>query len=97
MSASLCLCALLFWSPGSVAEEDHVNARRLREAGSILPFETILRQVLAERGGRVLEVGLEQTSGGYIYEIEILDHSGVVWEIEVDAVTGHKMKEQREE
>lgn len=93
----LSLGILLLMSLASAADQDHLDARRLSEAGSILPFDTIVSRLLTEREGRVLEAALQQLSGSYVYDIEILDANGVVWEIEVDAVTGRKLREMREE
>jgi uncharacterized membrane protein YkoI len=38
--------------------------------------------------GRILEVELERSQSGYIYEIEFVDKKGVVLEMKFDAATG---------
>jgi uncharacterized membrane protein YkoI len=43
----------------------------------------------------VLEVELEEEQGHYIYEIELLDARGRVWNLEFDARTG-RLVEDRE-
>jgi uncharacterized membrane protein YkoI len=68
--------------------DDHDEARELYQAGEIQPLETIVEQAQAQRPGRVLEVELETEHDRYIYELEILDPQGVVWELEFDARTG---------
>ncbi len=88
------LLAVLF---GAIADDDHMDARRLRQTGQILPLETILEIVGRQHPGRVLEVELERESDGYIYEIEILGPSGQVWEVEIDAVNGRLLKSERED
>jgi len=89
--------ALLLLATTGLADDDHIEARRLVETGSILPLESILDQVQAQRPGRILEVELEREDGGYIYEIELLDESGQVWELELDAVTGETLEQELEE
>jgi uncharacterized membrane protein YkoI len=70
------------------ADEDHALARRLREAGEIRPLEEISARARAAKAGEVLETELERSGGRYVYEMEILDAQGQVWELELDAKTG---------
>lgn len=79
-----------------MADDDHEQARRLREAGDILPLETILQRAQARHPGRVLEVELESEHGRHVYEIEILDAQGVVQELYVDAHSGELLKTETE-
>ena len=90
---------LLILAPlaGVLADNDHMEARRLVETGSILPLEQILESVHKRWRGRILEVELESERGGYIYEIELLDTQGAVWELEIDAVTGQLLKTEEED
>lgn len=81
----------------ALADEDHLDARRLLQAGQILPLEIILDKVTRDYPGRILEVELEQESEGYVYELEILDASGVIWEVEIDAESGRLLKSERED
>ena len=77
-------------------DHDHDQARRLREAGDILPLETILQRAQARHPGRVLEVELESEHGSHVYEIEILDAQGVVQELYFDAHSGELLKTETE-
>jgi uncharacterized membrane protein YkoI len=94
LALSMLLLPILFVA---VADEDHVDALRLKQAGQILPLEVILETLGRQYPGRVLEVELERPAGGYVYEIQILDPSGVVWEVEIDAVNGRLLKSERED
>jgi uncharacterized membrane protein YkoI len=94
VALSVVLSLALF---GAIADDDHLDARRLKQAGQIMPLEAILETVRERYPGRVLEVELERESEGYIYEIEILDRSGEVWELEIDAVNGRLLKSERED
>jgi uncharacterized membrane protein YkoI len=71
-----------------MAKEDHVAARKLRDAGDILPLEAIAERARRAKPGAILETELEFTRGRYVYEIEILDEAGQVWELKLDAKTG---------
>ncbi|MET0065479.1 MAG: PepSY domain-containing protein [Candidatus Thiodiazotropha sp.] len=81
-----------------VAGEDaHDAARRLTEQGVILPLHEILTHLGKLQKGRVLELELEQKRGRYVYEIELLDEQGRVWEFLVDAQDGRVLRRDRED
>jgi len=81
----------------SAHASDHLEARALVEAGTILPLEFILNQVKIEHPGRILEVSFEKESEGYVYELELLDREGRVWELEYDAATGKLLEKELED
>ncbi|WP_235272703.1 PepSY domain-containing protein [Methylotenera versatilis] len=74
------------------AEEDYQLAKKLRQQGEILPLEKILAFARAKKNGEVLETEFEKKGGRYIYEVEILDIQGQVWELKLDAKTGQLIK-----
>ena len=78
-------------------DDDHLEARRLVEGGTVQPLESILKRVRVHHPGRILEVELEGEGGRYIYEVELLDDSGQVWELKMDAVTGEMLEQERED
>lgn len=98
-TALLLMTLMLLNSTHALAdnEHDHDKARELREAGKILPLETILSKVKKEKMGRVLEVELEKKQGRYYYELELLDNEGIVWEQMIDARTGEFRERKRED
>ena len=75
---------------------DHDDARALREQGAIVPLEEVLRAATAQHPGRVVEVELERKGEAYVYEIELLDAAGEVWELKYDARTGVLLGEESE-
>jgi uncharacterized membrane protein YkoI len=79
------------------ADADHLTARRLRDAGQILSLERIAERAHAEKPGEILETELKQKHGRYIYEIEILDNGGRVWELKFDARSGALIKLEKED
>ncbi|MES9906200.1 MAG: PepSY domain-containing protein, partial [Sedimenticola sp.] len=62
-------------------DDDHIIARELLLSGKILSLEQILEKLRPEHPeARILEVELEQKDERIVYEIELLDSEGVVWE-----------------
>ncbi len=92
------MIAILITGSGfALAEEGHHRAKRLKDAGDILPLEKIIEKAREKHTGTLLETELEERKGRFIYEIELLDKDGVVWELKFDAKTGDllKMKEEK--
>jgi uncharacterized membrane protein YkoI len=83
---------MLLNSTSIVAEEDYELARKLSQQGHILPLEKILTFARAQKKGEVLDTELEKKHGRYLYEVEILDVKGQVWEVKLDAKTGQLIK-----
>jgi len=98
MKKPLLFGAILLLLVGNAAfgNDDHEAARRLSEAGEILPLETILQRAQQHQPGRVLEVEFDNDRGQYIYEVEILNTKGIVWELELDAQTGQLLERKQE-
>jgi uncharacterized membrane protein YkoI len=75
-------------SPIVLADDDHIEARRLLDSGEILPLEVILKNVKQTHPGKILEVELDKEDGRIVYEVEILGKDGVVKEVYINAITG---------
>jgi len=78
-------------------EDEHDHARRLRREGAIVSLETVADAVQRVRPGELLKVELERERGRYVYEVEILDADGHVWELRFDARDGSLLKEEAED
>ena len=78
------------------ADDDHNRARSLKEAGEILPLEQVIEKAKKERPGRLLEAELKEKEGRFIYELELLDEKGVVWELKYDAKSGRLLKTKQD-
>ncbi|MFV1984022.1 MAG: PepSY domain-containing protein [Thiohalomonadales bacterium] len=72
------------------------DARTLRLEGKILPLEKILENAKTIHGGKVLEAELEKKQSRYIYEIELIDENGTVWELKYDATTGSLLSTEQD-
>jgi len=51
-------------------------------------LQEILTKAAIIKPGQVIETDLEKENERYVYELEILDKDGQVWELELDAQTG---------
>lgn len=84
--------------PAAIADDDdYIEARHLLDSGKILPLETILKKIRQEFPGRVLDIELEKENQIIVYEIEILNSNGVVYEIYIDATTGETLSVQEDD
>jgi uncharacterized membrane protein YkoI len=79
---------------GHADERDHDTAKRLVDAGEIMPLETILKQNWRDEMGSIVEVELEQEDGRQFYEIEYLDRDGEAWKMLINARTGQLARQQ---
>ena len=84
-SALACAAAL---APGAHADNDDKRIRRLQGSGEILPLEQIFNRARAVKQGRIVDTDLDEDDGRLVYEIELLDARGRVWEMKLDARTG---------
>jgi uncharacterized membrane protein YkoI len=92
---ALLVCTLSFYN--ITGADDHREARRLMQAGKILPLQTVVESLRGQQAGRILEVELEREAGQYIYEIELLDRFGQVRELHIDAVSGVLLSSESED
>ncbi len=92
--STLLFITVLLFNVGAFADSDHNEARKLKEAGKILPLEQIIASARQLYSGHILEIELEHEDGRYIYELEILDDNGTVWELEYDAKNGKLIKQK---
>lgn len=93
---SVCAILLLSFLPliiqPSHAEESLAKARALSESGEILSLEKIIASAKSIKAGDFLEIELERKNGIYVYEVEMLDKNGQVWELKFNANTGELIK-----
>lgn len=76
---------------------DYKDARRLQSEGEILPLEELVRKAQLQVPGRVIEVELDSDNSRLIYEIELLDDDGQVWEFKFDAKNGKLLEKELED
>jgi uncharacterized membrane protein YkoI len=93
----LCLLLLLLLPAGTAGASEQQRARDLVEQGRILPLTDIIAHARAVQPGRILEVELKRKRDVWLYELEILDAQGQVWELLLDASTGSVLQRKRED
>ncbi|NOZ52266.1 MAG: peptidase [Gammaproteobacteria bacterium] len=76
---------------------DHDDARRLRDAGDIVSLESIIDAAKTHRQGRIIEVELETKRDKIIYEVEIVDEQGIVWELKFNAQNGQLLEHKKDD
>lgn len=81
------------------ADDDSDRARRLVQEGEILSLEEILPRVRAVRDGTLIEIELDYDADhdAYVYEMELVDTDGRLWEVELDAATGELLELEPED
>ncbi len=99
----IAMCAAGVWSAGRVFAHDGSGrndddalerARRAREAGRILPLETIVAQAERDLDAKVIDVEIEDGHRDveFIYELKLLAADGRVIVAIYDAATGRQLK-----
>lgn len=87
----------LFVSHPVKADSDAERARLLQQQGKILPLEQVITAAMAVKPGQILETELDEEDGRFVYELEILDEAGQVWELELDASTAELIELENED
>lgn len=97
-AALLLALALALPAVGSARadDDDQDRAREAYEHHEILPLSAILPKVEKAYGRDVVNIEYEEAHGRHIYEFEIIDASGQVIEVQVDAATGKVIGNERE-
>ena len=91
------LAAGLFYMPMGFADDDHIRARELSQRGEILPLGRISELAKAVRPGKLIDIDLERKRELWIYEVELLDDQGRVWEMKLDARNGELLKLEQDD
>jgi len=93
----LVITALLPATVSAEQEVDQDQVQILRANGTILPLEEIVDAARRLHPGRLAEVELKQSANRYIYEIEIIDPQGQVWEMKFDAKSAALVSQEQED
>lgn len=76
---------------------DHDSVKRLCDEGRILSMSEVMRRAALIQPGQLLEAELDREDGHYVYEIRILDTTGRVHELELDAAGGALIESSRDD
>ena len=78
-------------SSSRAGEDDHERreaVRRAREAGEVLPLAEILTRLRSKIAGDIAGIDVEREHGRWRYEFRLIDRTGRVLEVLVDATSG---------
>jgi hypothetical protein len=73
---------------GAAHDRDHEDARRALLSGEVLSLRQVLDIVAREYPGEPVEVEFERDDGIYLYELKVLQPSGRIVKMKVDAASG---------
>jgi hypothetical protein len=90
-----CLAGVLSFVPIIGHTDDHKDHERARKAllsGEVLSLRQVLDMVAREYPGEPVEIEFEQDDGLYVYEIKLLQPSGSILKMKIDATSGKVIK-----
>lgn len=76
---------------------EHYEAREALRLGKVRPLDQIIAAVRKEISGDIIEIEFERNDGRYVYELEIIDPSGRIIEVEVDAKSAEILEREEDE
>ena len=77
-------------------EHDQDRAFQALQRGEILPLDKLLAGLLASHPGELIGVELERRNDRWIYELRLIDGSGRLIDLDVDARTGAVLRPEEE-
>ncbi len=72
-------------------DNDSKRVRRLVQEKKIISLESLMPSIRKHGDFKVLEIELDEDDGKLVYEVELLDKEGRVYEIKYDARTGQEI------
>ena len=75
----------------------HDIAIKLENDGKVLALEKIVAKAREIHPGRVIEAEISSENKSYVYEVEILDEDGVLWDLKFNASDGKLIESSKEE
>lgn len=75
----------------------HDIAIKLENDGKVLALEKIVEKAREIHPGRVIEAEISTEKNAYVYEVEILDEDGVLWDLKFNASDGQLIESSKEE
>ncbi len=79
---------------GAGGDDEHERARRAVERGEALPLADILAIVRGDLGGEITRVSFEREHGTWVYEFKVVEPSGRLVEVYVDAASGRVIERE---
>jgi uncharacterized membrane protein YkoI len=74
--------------------DEHDSARHAVELGEALPLVDILAKVRGDLGGEIVGISFERKHDLWLYEFKVLEPSGRLVEVYVDAASGRVLERE---
>jgi uncharacterized membrane protein YkoI len=97
--AGVPLCVSLAFTGVATAhagDDDIEEARAIAKMANLIMPERAIEIAAAEKPGVVTDLDLERKRNRWVYEVEIVDASGIEWEFRIDANDGKILKVKRD-
>jgi len=91
------ILSLLLFVFANNAYARHDIAIKLENDGKVLALEKIVEKARQIHEGRVIEAEISTENNAYVYEVEILDEDGVLWDLKFNASNGKLIDSSKEE
>ena len=76
-------------TPGYADDSDHDRAKQALLAGDILPLRAILERIEQTYPGQAVKIEFDDDDNIYTYKIKLLQATGNIIKLKVDASNGH--------
>ncbi len=94
---ALVAAAIIACSANQAGAVDPDKPLKVPATVTIVAFDQLEAAALAlHPGSRLLDTDLDEEYGQYVYEVELEDAHGIEWDVELDALTGHVLKNHQE-
>jgi uncharacterized membrane protein YkoI len=94
--AALCVSLAFTDATAAHADDDIEEARAIAKMANLIMPERAIEIATAEKPGAVTDLDLERKRNRWVYEVEIVDASGIEWEFRIDANDGKILKVKRD-
>jgi uncharacterized membrane protein YkoI len=93
---AIVLLLILYFVSGNLYAR-HDIAIQLESDGKVLALEKIVTKARLIHEGRVIEAEISTENNRYVYDVEILDEDGVLWDLKFNAKDGELKESSKEE
>ncbi len=94
---ALVAAGIIAFSAAQAQAVDPDKPLKLPGTVTIVAFDQLEATALAlHPGSSLLDTDLDEAYGKYVYQVELEDADGIEWEVELDALTGHVLKNHQD-
>ncbi|MFL1557677.1 MULTISPECIES: PepSY domain-containing protein [unclassified Pseudomonas] len=94
---ALVAAGIIAFSAAQAQAVDPDKPLKLPGTVTIVAFDQLEATALAlHPGSSLLDTDLDEAYGKCVYQVELEDADGIEWEVELDALTGHVLKNHQD-